>query len=315
RKSDGTATARIDVDESWSHLSHALHLAPDSTSAAADSAALLRHDTAAHVKDLAKKPAWKLPAFIGVVAAIAIIAGIWAVNRMGDEGAITRALASQDARTHIAATGQMAKVGLDDGSSVLLTPESRLIVPKQFSDLMRVVKLDGEATFSIAPNKAKPFEVRAASAKVMASGTVLTVRAFGAESTVVVYTKEGTVSVQVGEKTQTVAPGKAVVVAKDGAMRDATQPEIDEATTWDHEDARKLTISNRQLRDALPMIKRWYGLDIKVLDLPLLDRPVTISAPLDSPQAAINAIEASANLKFDYEGQTMVFRDAPKKGK
>jgi len=47
-----------------------------------------------------------------------------------------------------------------------------------------------------------------------------------------------------------------------------------------------------------------------VVDLPLLDRPVSIQASLDSPKEAITAVEKSANVKFGYEGKTMVFRDA-----
>jgi ferric-dicitrate binding protein FerR (iron transport regulator) len=94
-------------------------------------------------------------------------------------------------------------------------------------------------------------------------------------------------------------------------MRAPTGPELEEATSWNEH---TLTIANRQLRDALPQLKRWYGVDIKVPDLPLLDRPVTVQASLDSPKEAITAIEESAGVKFGYDDKTMVFRDAkPKK--
>ena len=304
-----TAAPKIDVDQSWSHLSHALHLAPDTGSAALDSAALLRHDAAAHVADLAKRPNWKIPLAIGLVAALIIVAGIWSINRLGDEGAISRALAAQDARTHVAATAQLAIVTLDDGTKVLLTPESRLVVPKQFGELLRVVKLDGEATFTVASNQKRPLEVRALNAKVIATGTVLTVRAFPAETSLVVYVKEGTVSVQLGEQLTPIETGKALVVTKGGALREPTPAELQEATSWaDH----TLTIANRQLREVLPQLKRWYGVDIKVLDLPLLDRPVSFQASLDSPKEAITGVEKSANVKFDYSDKTMIFRDAGK---
>jgi ferric-dicitrate binding protein FerR (iron transport regulator) len=306
------STAKVDVDQSWSHLAHALHLAPHTGTAAQDSAALLRHDAAAHVADLAKRPSWKVPLAIGVVAALAIVAGIWSINRLGDEGAVTRALTAPDARTHVAATAQLAIVTLDDGTKVMLTPESRLVVPKQFGELLRVVKLDGEATFTVASNQKRPLEVRAGSAKVVAVGTVLTIRAFPAESSVVLYLKEGTANLQLGEQLTPVAPGKAIVVTKSGETREPTPGELQEATTWvDH----TLTVSNRQLRDVLPQLKRWYGVDIKVLDLPLLDRPVSLQASLDSPKEAISGVEKSANVKFDYEAKTMVFRDAAKKTK
>jgi ferric-dicitrate binding protein FerR (iron transport regulator) len=302
------ATPAMDVDQTWTHLSRSLHLVPDdvSTVAEQESAALLRHDAAGHVAELGKKRSWKVPIAIVVVAALAVAGGIWYVDRLGDEGAIMGALAAPDARTHIAATAQLAIVTLDDGTKVMLTPESRLIVPKQFGDLMRVVKLDGEATFTVIPGQRKPFEVRAADTKTVVTGTVLTVRAFASESAVVVAVQQGGATVQVGDSLRAVTAGHAVLVSKK-TMREPSAPELQEATTWND---KTLTIANRQLRDVLPQLKRWYGLDIKVLDRPLLDRMVTLQASLDSPNEAITGVSKSANVKFGYEGKTMVFTDA-----
>jgi len=306
----GTAghATQIDVDQSWTHLSHTLHLVPDEQKVdhAQEVAAVLRHDTAGHVADLAKKRSWKVPIAIVVVAAAVVAGGIYYVDRLGDEGAVTGALNSADARTHLAATAQLAIVTLDDGTRVMLTPESKLIVPKQFGELMRAVKLEGEATFTVASGRSRPFEVRAANTKTTVTGTVLTVRNFPAESSVVVALKEGTAIVKVGDSTRTVGAGQAVFV-KNSRMRDPTTPELQEATSWND---KTLTIANRTLRDALPQLRRWYGIDIKVLDLPLLDRPVSLQASLDSPKEAISGVEKSANVKFGYEDKTMVFRDA-----
>jgi ferric-dicitrate binding protein FerR (iron transport regulator) len=303
------AATQLDVDQSWTHLSRSLHLVPDdvSTVAAQESAAHLRHDAAGHVADLAKKRSWKGPVAIGVLAAVVVAGAIWYADRLGDYGAVTGALAAPDARTHVAATAQLAIVTLDDGTRVMLTPESRLIVPKQFGELMRAVKLEGEATFTVTPSQRRPFEVRAGNTSTLVTGTILTVRAFPSESSVVVAVKDGSASVTVGDSTRAVGSGHAVFVKKT-AMRDPTTPELEEATSWND---KTLTIANRQLRDVLPQLKRWYGIDIKVLDTPLLDRMVTIQASLDSPKEAISAVEQSAKVKFGYEGKTMVFRDAP----
>ncbi|HKW10155.1 MAG TPA: FecR domain-containing protein [Gemmatimonadaceae bacterium] len=301
----------VDVDQSWTHLSRALHLVPDDVSidAEQESAAMLRHDAAGHVADLAKKRSWKVPIAIGVVAAAVVAGAIWYMDRLGDEGAVTGALAAGDARTHVASTAQLAKVTLDDGTQVTLTPESKLIVPKQFGDLMRAVKLEGEATFTVVPNQKHPLEIRAGDAKALVTGTILTVRAFPSESMVVVVVKEGTVGVKIGDSTRAVGAGKAVVV-KNKALRDPTAAEVEEATSWNDQ---TLTIANRQLRTVLPQLRRWYGLDIKVLDAPLLDRMVTMQASLDSPKEAINAVSQSANVQFAWgaDGKTMLFKDAP----
>jgi ferric-dicitrate binding protein FerR (iron transport regulator) len=305
------ATTTADVDQSWAHLSRTLHLGPDDTSIAAaheEVAAHLRHDTAGHVADMAKSRSLKVPIMIGILAAAVAAAGIYYIDRMGDEGAVAGALASADARTHIAATAQQAIVTLDDGTKVTLAPESKLIVPKQFGDAMRVVKLEGEATFTVTPGQRKPFEIRASSTSTLVTGTVLTVRAFPSESSVVVALKEGSATVKVGDSLRVVKTGQAVFV-KNNLMREPTPPEVQEATSWNDN---TLTIANRQLRDVLPQLKRWYGVDIKVLDAPLLDRPVSMQSSLESTREAINGVEQSAHVKFGYEGEAkmMVFRDA-----
>jgi len=47
---------------------------------------------------------------------------------------------------------------------------------------------------------------------------------------------------------------------------------------------------------------------VKVPELKALDRPASIDAPLDSLRVAIAQVEKSADVKFGYEGQTMVFK-------
>jgi ferric-dicitrate binding protein FerR (iron transport regulator) len=305
----------VDIDQSWTHLSRTLHLVPDDVAIDHNQevAAVLRHDTAGHVADMAKQRSWKGPIAIGVVAAVVVAGGIYYIDRLGDEGAVTGALAAPDARTHVAPQAQLAIVPLEDGTRVMLTPESKLIVPKRFSaNAMRAVKLEGEGSFSVAAAKSTPFEIRAGNASITVTGTMLFIRAFASESSVVVVLKEGTANVKVGDSTHAVAAGHALYV-KGNSVREPSPAEVDEATTWND---KVLTISNRQLRYVVSQLRSWYGSDIKVPDLPLLDRPVTMKASLDSPLEAITAVEKSANLKFGYEGKTMVFRDgaqAPKK--
>src|SRR5205085_660736 len=48
----------------------------------------------------------------------------------GGERAMLGTFAASDARTHVAATAQLAIINLEDGTSVTLTPGSTLIVPK-----------------------------------------------------------------------------------------------------------------------------------------------------------------------------------------
>jgi len=304
------ADAPPNVDESWSRVSRALHVGEGAAEANAEVSQHLKHDAAEHVAAMAKKASYKLPITITIVGAALALTGLYLVKQAGVDRSIMRALNDPGARTSIAPGGQMAIVNLDDAIKATSSPETRLTVPKNYGPNLRAVKLEGgPARFEVQPDQKQPFQVRAFSTAILVTGTDFTVRAVAADSSALVYVREGTVSVRTGDSVRTVAKGGGIAVTA-GKFRDVTPGEKEELTTWSDGN---LTISGRQLRVVLPELKRWYGLDIKVPDLPLLDRSVTIHAPLDSPQAAITEVEKSAGLKFGYEGKTMVFRDGAKK--
>jgi transmembrane sensor len=297
-----SSTATVDVDQSWAHLSQAI-LAPAGT-APGGGAVHTKH----HVTGLAKKKRnWALPVFIFLIAGGIVGYGIWYLQRLGDAGAVTNALAAADATTHATGSTQQADITLGDSTRIHLAPESKLVVPKKFSKSFRAVKIDGAGVFEIAQGFEKPFEIRAGNLAIIATGTKLAIRSYTADSTVTVQVSEGSVNLKLGEQIRPLAAGSSVIVDKTGQLRDADPKELDEAVSWVKD---TVTINNRQLRTAIQHLKRWYGLDIKVADLTLLDRPVSIKATAESPKAAITEVEKSAGVKFDWEGQQMVFKDA-----
>lgn len=306
-----TANGAINVDDSWKRVVNTLH--PPATESSAHMAEHLRHDTAEHLKGMAKRPNWIMPTLIGVVGLAIALAGIWWFDQLGEEPAITSALHSPEVKVFTAPSAQLANLELTDGTKVTLTPESRLLVPKDYAGgKLRAVLVEGGANFTVAPGQEKAFEVRAGKDAVFATGTSFTVFAYPLDSTMTVAVKEGSVTLEapLGTKDKkTIAAGKALFVAKDGTVREPTPVELAEATSWlDHH----VTLANRQLRDAIAMFKRWYGMDIKVPDLPLLDRPVNVDANLDSSRVAIAQVEASSNVKFGWEDNNMLFADAAK---
>ena len=303
------ADAPPNVDESWARVSRALHVGDEVAEKNAEVSQHLKHDAAEHVAAMAKKTSYKVPITITIVGAALALTGLYLVKQAGVDRSIMRALNDPGARTSIAPGGQMAIVNLDDAIKATVAPETHLTVPKNYGPNLRAVKLDGMARFEVQPGQKDPFQVRAFSTAIFVTGTDFTVRTLSADSSALVYVRAGTVSVRVNDSTRAVAKESGIAV-RGGKFSDLTPGEKEELTTWSDG---SLTISGRQLRLVLPELKRWYGLDIKVPDLPLLDRSVTIHAPLDSPQAAITEVEKSAGVKFGYEDKTMVFRDGAKK--
>ena len=161
----------------------------------------------------------------------------------------------------------------------------------------------GTTTCTITPGVA----ITAGDALVVATGTSFSVRSYPEDSATTVVVSEGKVEVRQGTDIRSLDAGSAVYVGVGVAPRLASPSERDDADAWRNGN---ITITNRQLRDVLPELKRWYNLDIKVPEGALLARKVTLRASLDSSRQAIRGVEQSAGLRFDYDGPTMIFRDA-----
>ena len=296
------SNAAVDVDQAWAHLTRQLH--PEVVRAEAQAyTEQLRHHAAEHVGDLSKPRSWKVPVLLGLVAAALAAGAMWWITRLGTDRAVTRALASSEARTLTAANGQTGTLTLADSTRVMLAPGSKLTIPKQFATDMRAVKVEGAARFTVAPGNPQPFEIRAGEVAVVATGTTITVRAYPNDKVLTVHLSEGTATLKLAEDERPITAGQALVI-DDDQVRQATPAEVAEATNWTN---RRITIS-RQLRDVVQEINRLYGSDIKVPEIKAHERPASVDAPLDSLRTAIAQVEKSADVQFAYEGQTMVFR-------
>ena len=299
----------VDVDQSWEHIHRVLH--PDTAAAANAVAEHTKHDAASHVKGLAKKRSWRIPIIIGIVA-IAIAGALTVyLNQASREGSIISALKAQGARQHVTGPGQFVVVGLPNGTQVFQGPQSKVVVPEKYGPGLRVVSLAGVGVVTATSESPDdPFEVRAAAAVIDAPQAVMVVRADTTDSVATVLLKEGNATVRVGKVVRSLAAGQALRIAADGQMTTPDSTQIAVATSWADS---TVTIPQTPLRNALEELRRWYGIKIVVLDSALLDRQVSVSAPLDNSLTAIQQMEKAGDLKFGYEGQTMVFTDAKKK--
>ncbi len=302
------AEPEIDVDQSWNRIHRTLH--PDRAASSGAIKEHSRHDAAAHVKGLAKKRNYVIPGVIIVAAIVAALGISKYLNRLGEEGGIITALKANETKAHLTRDNQMATITLADESAVKMAPDSKVVVADQFSgDGMRVIQIEGVASVDVSSGKPKPFQIRAMDAVVNApSGTVI-VRTYD-DSSVTVIAKGDQDSLRVGKVWRPLASGAAMHIGHDGTVADATPGQFLEASSWVND---TVSIANRTLKEAVDQLRAWYGTKIVVLDSTLLSRPVTMQASLTSATDAIAAIEKSADVKFGYEGQGMVFRDAARK--
>ena len=314
RHSSHAAAAPSTADEAWSRLHALLHPAVvDPSQSARIRAAVARHDTATHMKKIARGRPWGTIILVAVIA-LAVMGGggIWLRNA-SQVVRVERVFVGTDVRELSTNAGERARITLMDGTKTDLAADTKLVVPNAFSRV-RAVKIGngGAASFVVAPGLEIPFRVLAGNAKVTATGTTLDVSLLPTASTVVVRVREGSAEIAVGEKTQIVKAGEAVAVGADGAIVPASPTLLDESLGWldDH-----FAVAGRPVSTVLPLLDRWYRIRVTVGDSAALSHLATLRVGLDDPRAAVDALQASAGVRLEWEGKALVLRDGATTGK
>jgi transmembrane sensor len=184
--------------------------------------------------------------------------------------------------------GEVRRVALDDGSTVVLDSDS--IVQVRFSAGERTVFLRrGEASFQVAHDKARPFIVHADNVAVRAVGTNFAVQLQPDKVSVTVA--EGTVAVT----RPTGAGGKVErrFVTRDGALTAAARQPMRSATLSDADLTRRLA-----WRDGLLMFdgERMDAATVEVNRYAA--RPVIIDDPKVAKEAFVGVFRAGDSKAF-----------------
>ncbi|MCC7053183.1 MAG: FecR domain-containing protein [Gemmatimonadaceae bacterium] len=302
--------APFDVAAGWTRVTAQLdHTGDDATRAAEARLEASKHGAAEHIAHVGEGIPRKVLVG-GAIGFVALASAIfWGMDRAGMDVRLKQAIASKDAHAITTGSGQRATVKLDDGTQVTMAADDSITVAAGFNRELRAVSVTGAARFTVAPNPKLPFHAFAGRMHVVATGTTFTVSAWKDEP-VSVAVQEGSVTVTVGDQTREVAAGAGLQLSADSVLTDATPEQVAETAQW--ADGR-LVIANRTLKASLPVFRRWYLMDLRP-EVKLLDRPVSISVPVDKGDSAIVALQQSANVERIWvNGQTVIV-DAPPKG-
>lgn len=296
----------LDLPQSWAHVVHAIAQDPHAAQEAKDAAEAVRHLLAGQIVTATRGISWRIVAAIAVAVVVIAVAGVVVVDRISTERAINEAIAAPNGRVTVADVGQLARLTLPDGSRLQLAPESKLMVPAAFGGKIRAVKLDGAANIDVAPGQPGEFRVYLRNAIVAAHGTGFVISSYWADRMTVVLVREGSVDVSVGKQSHRLNAGGTLFIDSVGVTRAASTEEVADAGAWANG---RLVLDKRPLRAVLPHLQRWYKINADVRDLSLLDRVVSVNAPLDSSLVAMAQVERSAGVRFVNDSGAVVVLD------
>ena len=150
---------------------------------------------------------------------------------------------------------------LADGTEVWLNAETEIRYPVQFTGDKRIVYLDGEAYFTVAPDKNKPFTVVSTHASVSVLGTQFNFRAYPDERDVQTTLVSGSVIMQSEKYKQQIklVPGEQGVLEKNSAKLMKQEVNTYLYTAW--KDGR-FAFRDARLEDLFNILARWYDLSV-----------------------------------------------------
>jgi ferric-dicitrate binding protein FerR (iron transport regulator) len=225
----------------------------------------------------------------GIAATLFLSTGIALRYRQASESPIPPSI---EWATH---AGERVTVELQDGSRVMLGPDTRLRVASADFKRERTLRLQGIAHFAVAHDPSRPFTVFAGTSSAQAVGTSFAVRAYPEDSTVHVVVSEGRVLFRpMQSRTSSgtmLEPGDAARVSATGVASIERGVDLDESLGWMRGELRyRMTTAADIARD----LDRWYGVTIVFDDTALAAIHITTS--FDPAWTAADAVQRFADV-------------------
>ncbi|MDH4345724.1 MAG: FecR domain-containing protein [Thermoleophilia bacterium] len=299
------------MDVLWAEIRTEMHKPTmDPAEAAKQRRAHAAHDAASHIAHVADRRPWKGPALIGTLGAIVIIGGVWWANQASKEAVIGQLLASNDAQMVQTRQGQSATLPLSDSTVVRLAAESRMVMIPRFGRDYRAASVVGSAFFTVAAMPDMALEIRMDDIAVIANSGEFAVRNFpdDRDSLRFVVARSEGVRVKTASADEALTSGQTVAIDRTGAIRDATEAEAAQYFAWVDG---KLVLRDVTVAYAASRLWRWFGMEVAVVDSAARGRTISISVPLESSKAAVDAIAGAGGVVFGYDKDNKMQFTAP----
>ncbi len=245
---------------------------------------------------------------VGAIIAVLGGGGLWYLNRAGQDTKLNSLFGSADARKIRTNNGQRGDITLSDGSKLSVGPATTLTIIPEYNTMYRGVKVEGTAAIEVMPSPNTPIEIRAGGGVFVMDQGAFVVRSYPDEGDATFKLTAGSAQVRAKDVRREITAPALIYIGKDSSLADGDSAAAQVATAWV---GGTVMFKDMPLKDVLPLLNKYYALNIELTDQALLSRPVTMEASLESKQKAIDALQAAAFVKFAYDGTTPTLRDDP----
>ncbi len=203
--------------------------------------------------------------------------------------------------------GERRRITLPDGTRIMMDAGSEITFAESFLS-ERVLSLQGEAYFEVAPDANKPFSVKANHALVQVLGTKFNVRAWDEANRVEVAVTEGKVAVK--NRDMDISSGVLLeqgdfsLVKKDDEPTQPEQVNVEAHLGWMHN---VIDFKDVRIREVFAQLERWYDFEITIDDTSYLSMRMTIHINPSNIDEVLELISALTKTDINREGKQIRF--------
>jgi transmembrane sensor len=211
-------------------------------------------------------------------------------------------------------TNKVTEVSLEDGSRILLHPDSRISFDVQ-NKSGRIVKLQGEAFFDVARYKNRPFIVYTQEVTTTVLGTSFTIKAPGHGKLITVAVSTGKVAVSSAANKSNASkdnnhqiiltPNQQAVF--DPASKELTATLVQHPIVLEKKNELKLRFDEEPVADILKILENAYGVQIEYDESILVHCRVTTAFSREGLYERLNLLSKAIGATYSIQGTTIVF--------
>ncbi|MFV0271753.1 MAG: FecR family protein [Macellibacteroides fermentans] len=201
----------------------------------------------------------------------------------------------KEAFTYVTGSNK-ADVVLADGTRVVLNKNSKLTYTNDFGEILREVKLEGEAYFDVQKDSLRTFKVVVNGASVSVLGTKFNVKANTSDQSIKTTLLEGSVSFETNTKRVLLKPHQQLIYNKLTSSVNTRLVDGDEIVAWKDEVLKYKSKSLQYIMDDLSSI---YNVKIVILNRKLSGVVISGSYEQDeSIDQLLTIISKSLEMKW-----------------
>ena len=216
---------------------------------------------------------------------------------------INKNTARQFAVINIESAEKILTDTLPDGSVITVNKNSKLSYPSKFNGNAREITMEGEAFFTIAPDKTKPSIIHVNDITVKVVGTSFNIKSVNGKTEVIVET--GIVQVTRQNSTVELAPGQKVVTAINDAsiVKDSATDKL-----YNYYRSKEFICDNTPLKRLVDILNEAYSAHIIIENKSLENLPITTVFKDETLENILNVISETLGITIEKNGEQVILK-------